>query len=141
MALAIAFTGFFISFLTIREKTVEYVEAGNASWAGYTPLAYTGDVDGLGGGNEKCNAAYPGSHWATVDDILNLGSAYPFTETAWIYFQGETNLTSSCAFWTYGGSSGYDSPITTTGLNATLDVGTCNVSRKLACIYGSAGDW
>jgi hypothetical protein len=60
-----------------------YVDATGISWAGYTS-AQTGNLGGLKGANTICDSAYPGSHWASVDEIERLGSNYPWTDSVWV---------------------------------------------------------
>jgi hypothetical protein len=56
-------------------------------FSGYTATT-TGNLGGLKGANTSCNAAYAGSHWASIDEILSLGPNYPWTNNAWI--RGQT---------------------------------------------------
>jgi hypothetical protein len=51
---------------------------------GYTTATTTGNLGGLKGANVLCNSAYPGSHWASVDEIERLGSSYPWTYPVWV---------------------------------------------------------
>ena len=51
-------------------------------WRGYTqPVTPSGGPKGM---NNRCNAQYPGSHACTWDEIIKLGSNYPWSETAWV---------------------------------------------------------
>ena len=66
--------------------TKAYVDAhsGEVKWAGYTSSTYTGNLGGLKGANQKCDAEYPGSHWCSLEEIMKLGVDYPYTYDAWV---------------------------------------------------------
>ena len=66
--------------------TKKYVDAQvGPKWAGYTSTAYYGyNAGGTKGVNRKCNAEYPGSHACTYDEIIKLGTEYPWTKYAWV---------------------------------------------------------
>ena len=57
---------------------------GGPVWAGYTVATYNGNMGGIKGMNEKCEASYTGSHACRYDEILQLGADYPYTFDAWI---------------------------------------------------------
>jgi len=51
-------------------------------WRGYTqPVTPSGGPKGM---NNRCNAQYPGSHACTWDEIIKLGSSYPWSQAAWV---------------------------------------------------------
>jgi len=66
--------------------TKGYVDAQiGPKWAGYTSTAYYGyNAGGTKGVNQKCNAEYPGSHACTYDEIIKLGTEYPWAKYAWV---------------------------------------------------------
>lgn len=59
-------------------------DAVGGSFAGYTSTATNGNLGGLKGANQKCETAYPGSHWASLDEIMKLGAQYPWTYDVWV---------------------------------------------------------
>ncbi|MFA5318490.1 MAG: hypothetical protein WC323_03390, partial [Patescibacteria group bacterium] len=58
-------------------------DTGGLQWAGYTG-AFTGELGGVKGMNAKCQASYSGSHACTWDEIIKLGTSYPWTSYAWV---------------------------------------------------------
>lgn len=65
--------------------TKAYVDARpGLQFAGYTTTTYTGALGYAKGANEKCHAAYSGSHWCSVNEIMELGNQYPWTYTVWV---------------------------------------------------------
>ena len=132
------------------------IGAGGVTWMGYTASSYTGNMGGTKGMNAICNTSYPGSHACTWDEIIKLGTSYPWTGNAWmvdgqyaissdsyrfVYTKdgGSANATAynyavispNCAGWTSSSTSNtFGSYITTGGkLQWTL----CDVSYPCAC--------
>jgi hypothetical protein len=127
------------------------------TFAGYT-AATNANIGGLKGGNALCDSAYPGSHWASRDEIMKLGASYPWTQAVWlpdfttedvrqlsIYF-GRT-LTEICDGYKYSGtlqntycsadpeyvsSGGSGAP--TLMANGSQRLSCCIALRALACI-------
>jgi hypothetical protein len=64
----------------------KYAEAASHKpiWAGYTSATSTGNLGDISGANARCNSAYPGSHWGTLEEIIELGPNYPWTYDVWI---------------------------------------------------------
>ncbi len=58
-------------------------KSSSLAFMGYTDLTNAG-IGGLKGGNDLCHSNYPGSHWASVDEVMKLGSSYPWTQPIWI---------------------------------------------------------
>lgn len=65
--------------------TKAYVDglAGGVQWEGYTTSTYNGSMGSIKGMNDKCNADYSGSHACTYEEILRLGTTYPWSSLAW----------------------------------------------------------
>jgi hypothetical protein len=65
----------------------DYIGVGSQSqnliFMGFTQ-PYDAALGGHKGGNEKCEAEYPGSHWASEEEIMKLGSSYPWTYSVWV---------------------------------------------------------
>ena len=57
--------------------------AGWVSWAGYTTTSFAMTTSALKNKMDACSSDYPGSHWASSDEIVRLWSNYPWTSTAW----------------------------------------------------------
>jgi hypothetical protein len=115
------------------------IRAVNANWAGYTPSTYTGSLGGVKGGNAACQSAYPGSHWMGVQEVLMMGSEYPWTSNAWLIFSAQgaaPTYASQCVSW-QSSSVSYTGPYAAL---TTLDTTTCNSSFKLGCAYGGVDD-
>ena len=55
----------------------------DSDFAGYTD-SYTGGLGGVKGANEKCDNLYDGSHWCSLEEVIELGDDYPWTATVWI---------------------------------------------------------
>src|SRR3990167_6641911 len=67
--------------------TKAYVDAaggGSFAFAGYTAQAYDGNLGGLKGANDKCESNFPGSHWASIDELSRLGASYTWAATVWV---------------------------------------------------------
>jgi|SRR3990167_3351415 len=67
--------------------TKAYVDAaggGSFAFAGYTAQAYDGNLGGLKGANDKCESNFPGSHWASIDELSRLGASYTWVATVWV---------------------------------------------------------
>ncbi len=140
--------------------TKAYVDAAAGGGSGPTWMGYTGLVTGvLGGsstlgirqGNSLCNSSYPGSHWASWDEIARLGTNYPYTYTVWIrdavagvtligsgvyyfYVKGGYSYQGGdfeCSGWT-SSTSGSIGPTLIT--NGTSNVSYCNATHNLACV-------
>lgn len=91
---------------------------GNSSgltWRGYAGPS-TGNLGYIKGANALCNSAYSGSHWASLDEIIRLGSNYPWTYNVWVrdafssintdsYFMKDGNYATSWQMGTVGGGT------------------------------------
>lgn len=141
--------------------TKSYVDAaggGSLTWKGYTS-SYTGALGYIKGANAKCESAYSGSHWASYEEIMQLGANYPWSSSAWIrdgiknygYYSdgsvgakiyavtadGYSTLTESneqsltCDAWlhAYSGQSG---PLLSS--SGYIKFSTCDWSYPLACV-------
>jgi hypothetical protein len=75
--------GAFLIIIFNKADALTGVARRKAVWAGYTTSAYTGNLGGLKGANDKCDADHSGSHWASVDEIMKLGPNYPWTQDVW----------------------------------------------------------
>jgi len=139
--------------------TKAYVDAhsGEVRWAGYTSAAYTGNLGGPKGANQKCDAEYPGSHWCSVDEIMRLGMDYPYTYTVWVrdavkggsmnnydftflggagghYCYGDINEC-TCYGWTNDTSENASGPVLTYDYGRIIDYGCKYYKFRLACCY------
>lgn len=126
-------------------------------FAGYT-TSYTGNLGGAKGANEKCDAQYDGSHWCSVDELMRLGDAYPWTYTVWVRdavrgaaYQSDTaqHITvyggagalgvlkvadqATCGRWKGSASSQYGPRLNAEF--AAIDFTTCDISNRLACCH------
>ena len=69
----------------IKAKTDTIPTTTGMTFAGYTASTYDGaGVGGTKGANDKCQAAYAGSHACTWNDLKQMGSNYPWSSDAWI---------------------------------------------------------
>lgn len=107
-------------------------------WAGYSTSTYNGKVSsivsrvGLRAANDICNNLYPGSYWAGADDIIHLGTQYPWTQNAWLqdYYYDQNK---DCGHWSDGSAAKNGTYVSTVSIFA---FGTaCNNSFYLACVY------
>ena len=135
--------------------TKKYVDAqisGGVQWAGYTPSSYTGNLGGPKGAHQKCNNAYPGSHWCSVDEIMKLGMNYPYTYNVWIRDAIRGGYSGYCVLGGAGSdvnglnceydtcdswkkdSVSYEGPILTAGIGHVIDR-PCSNSYRLPCCY------
>ncbi|MEK7607972.1 MAG: hypothetical protein AAB495_00080 [Patescibacteria group bacterium] len=111
--------------------TKGYVDSVNVPtrWAGYSTTTYDGAIGGGTGGVRKgniiCNSNYSGSHWASMSELMALGSNYPWTYSVWL-MDG-----SSCLSWATNSVSYQGGVMSTT--NVTSDA--CISSYRLACTY------
>ncbi len=68
--------------------TKGYVDAASAGckpvWRGYSQAAMGGAIGGIKGMNAYCNASFAGSHACSFDEIVRLGTSYPYTANAWV---------------------------------------------------------
>jgi len=122
------------------------------AFAGYT-TARDANLGGVKGANKVCEEAFPGSHWASSDEIARLGSKYPWATAVWVRDFSDGNyrsLTVDCrGFWsnfvgagmdcrtnpdstTYGGPSEFLSASLTA--NGQVQFTCCNALRALACV-------
>ena len=70
----------------VTTKAWVLANAGGVTWKGYTASTYTGgNTGGLKGMNNKCDTNYSGSHACTYDEIVRLGTNYPWSSTAWAH--------------------------------------------------------
>jgi len=53
------------------------------TFAGYTASTIAA-MGGFKGANALCDSAFPGSHFASIDEIMRLGAKYPWTKEVWI---------------------------------------------------------
>ncbi len=113
---------------------------------------FTGALGGPKGAGDKCNTAYAGSHVCSYQEIMQLGTSYPYTYTIWaldsfqtlyvdtngyptVYSKsgyGVYNIgTAGCNQWVSGSTGVYGFTITTTGASSHS---VCNVTTNyLAC--------
>ncbi len=135
--------------------TREYVDAaggGGLTWEGYTSSAFTGNLGGYKEANAKCENDYPGSHWASVNEIMRLGASYPYTDNIWVRdairtydqagnrtgYAGGTSINDGASFEGYcngwkSAEVSYNGPVTRTTDGYTLST-ACSNSRKLGCV-------
>ncbi|WP_415061394.1 hypothetical protein [Bdellovibrio sp.] len=140
--------------------TKAYVDAassGGITFMGFTSSAYNGNLIGAAGvatgGHALCNAAYSGSHWASWEEIQQIGAAYPATYTVWVrdaiastfvsggvtyvgkdgseHNNGGSWSGSSCYSWTNTASTNRGTIYSTSG---QIGMGTCNDPYRLACV-------
>jgi len=107
--------------------------AGSAlTFAGYTALSDAG-IGGLKGGNASCSAAYPGSHWASSDEVMKLGSQYPWTKPIWI-----RDINSDQGGGANGGSYSHGMYLCQ-GFTAATSVGTCLTNSEILQMSNQTG--
>jgi hypothetical protein len=120
------------------------------SFVGYS-ASTNANLGGLKGGNAICESLYPGSHWASMDEIMSLGAKYPWTDSVWIRDLGlltdpNKTLSSYCDMFKTSSSNswcGENSEATvgagngnapTLSQNGGMKYVCCNALRKLACV-------
>lgn len=122
------------------------------NFAGYTNLT-SANIGGLKGGNELCETSYPGSHWASMEEIMTLGAKYPWTASVWVrdltlISDANRSLSSYCnMFKTSFTGSGTgcaanpeiyvgpgDSSAPTLLQSGSMTYICCNATRRLACV-------
>lgn len=140
--------------------TKAYVDAassGGITFMGFTSSTYNGNLIGAAGvatgGHALCNATYSGSHWASWEEIQQIGAAYPATYTVWVrdaiasafvnggityvgkdgseHNNGGSWNGSSCYSWTNTASSNRGTIYSTSG---QIGMGACNDPYRLACV-------
>lgn len=121
------------------------------TFMGYTSLTGA-NLGGLKGGNEICNTSYPGSHWASLDEIMKLGVSYTWAHPVWLrdfstnetagsngdyicrgYNYHGTFLSSNCAE-NSNALVTYQSGAPTLLPDGTQKYSCCNSQRALACV-------
>lgn len=126
---------------------------GTLTFSGYAG-PFDGNLGGLKGANQKCDAAYSGSHVCLFPEIIKLGSSYPYTYGVWqldgiksssidsTYYRhfsqtgtlnwNNTGIIPSCSntIWT-SNSAGNVGP--TLGTLGAVTFVTCDNSLHLAC--------
>lgn len=110
-------------------------------WAGYTTTTYSGTLGdavaerGVRAGASICQANYSGSVWADADQIIKLGTSYPWTQAVWLAdFYGIP--TYDCFHYTDGTVSRFASCADTKSIYpGSQSVCSCNVARYLPCVY------
>lgn len=142
------------SHITIKSY-VDTLSAAQLVWKGYTGSAYDGARTGISGMNTLCNSAYAGSHACTFEEIIRLGTSYPYSSNAWVvdgsYLSsyGTTNAVGyqvtvdgaaydnsyvpyypMCRGWTTNSSS-YRGPIVQT--TGSMALGACNSAYYIPC--------
>lgn len=143
----------------------DYVDAavaaagGGIRWAGYTTSTYTGNLSGIKGAHEKCNATFEGSRWAKGSELDALGLEYPYSYEVWINSPEEvigkgSGSTSGhivfgdsyvlshtaynlkyidCMYWTYDDNSVRKGMVIGSSGGRTLE--GCSNSLRLPCVY------
>ena len=146
------------------KTAVDAIGGGGVSWAGYTSSTYSGNLGQLKGANDKCEANYSWSHWASYDEIMRLGATYPWTQNAWVrdavqgldvsgnsgvyvynykdgfgYLNGRPDY--NCIGWSFNLAGNYWGPVLTDNSSAmmnerfTIMPKTCNLNFVLPCVY------
>jgi len=104
-------------------------------WAGYAG-PYNGDLGYYKGANEKCDSAYSGSHRCSFEEIIKLGSSYPYTYSIWInppyWWDPGDVYTYTCFDW---GTSISNKKGTIYNTSGDLSLSCCNYEYYLACCY------
>ncbi|MEK7607970.1 MAG: hypothetical protein AAB495_00070 [Patescibacteria group bacterium] len=104
----------------------------SVSFAGYTSTTFNGSLGGLKGGNQKCQNDYPGSVWASIDNIRLLGSRYPWSVAIWVQAVSSIDPSRFCLNWT---DTGTFSAVQLAG-NGAINTGVgCSTPTYLACVY------
>jgi len=95
-------------------------------FAGYTSLAFHGNLGGYKGANQKCADDYPDwnneintVHWCSVNELMELGAQYHYDYTVWVgnSYKGSFNNGLLGGYWgIYGGAGA-----TSTMFDPTLD--------------------
>jgi hypothetical protein len=135
-----------------------YSDLGGSSavqWMGYTAATaghMGGTTRGTKGANTLCNAAYSGSHACRYDEIIDLGTSYPYSSAAWVVDGSYTSSDGSSAYqstkdgydaqsannplypmcngWQQNGAGYYGPYMNTAGMLAFQN---CNISVALPC--------
>ena len=139
--------------------TKAYVDAaggGSFAFAGYTAQAYDGNLGGLKGANDKCESNFPGSHWASIDELSRLGASYTWAATVWVrgvnlalmdninapygivfmFVDGNPEmeyLMNYCDAWSSAARDYMSGPISIAG-SGVVRVDKCNMGHQLACV-------
>ena len=122
-----------------------------SSSAGVTFSGYAGPFDanlgGIKGSNQKCETAFAGSHVCTYEEIVRLGTSYPYSNAVWFvvgavaavdggsYYNATGGSTANsgwgtCYAWTNSGATAYGFILATTGSTANAQ---CSSTQYLAC--------
>lgn len=132
----------------------DYIGVGSNTFAGYTADT-NANLGGLKGGNALCNTAYPGSHWASADEMLRLGPSNPWTTSVWVRNYDDVSWDDNsgvpayaqqeCKGWTSSADVGFlcpnrpgggalgAAPILTT--EGRIEKKCCSKQYALACVY------
>ncbi len=126
---------------------VLYVDGGTVatdweSFAGFTPAAYTGNLGGYAGANQKCDAAFPGSYFCSSDEFYRADSALsPPADGAWVDYSRNANGTRSgnacylsglqAGSWMQGASSDYGPFVNAAGY--VYNGSNCDQVKPVAC--------
>ncbi len=122
------------------------LSAAPYEFAGFTPTAYTGDLGGYPGANQKCAAAFAGSYFCTIADYDRTGTpiAPPTSAGAWIDFDRKVSggrADNSCSLsastaWTSSSNSNLGANLNATG--GYYGTVNCANTKPLACCRGGA---
>lgn len=117
---------------------------GRPVFAGYTPLGYTGDLGGFVGANAKCDAAFPGSSFCTIEDYyLSEPDVAPGPAGAWMDdLRSSAGERSLAACYKGGPSGGAWTLATADGVGPALNArgnffstSLCSYTHPIACCY------
>lgn len=120
-----------------------YLDGGvvslGARWVrinGFTTAVYNGNLGGIVGANQKCEAEYPGSTFCSLSDFRTAEpdtSNAPPTGSAWIdgpRDAEEERAGTGCSTWTSASNSTTAGYVDTAG---SYNASYCNVARPLTC--------
>lgn len=65
--------------------------ADRSRFAGITAAETTGNMGDFKGANQNCNSEFPGSHWASLDEIIKLGNEFTWGDGTRESYQSATN--------------------------------------------------
>lgn len=96
----------------------------SVTFVGLTSATYSGNLNGIMGANQKCQAQYPDSFFCTESDILRSKLANT-TDVFWVHVP-EFEPKANCYRWTASSGQGRT-------INLGNGISSCTPQRPLAC--------
>lgn len=120
--------------------------SGGVTFSGYAG-PFDANLGGIKGSNQKCETAFAGSHVCTYEEIVRLGTSYPYSNAVWLvvgavaavdggsYYNATGGATANtgwgtCYAWANAGATVYGFVLATTG---STGVAQCSSTQYLAC--------